>query len=49
MPDDVQHLVRPVLGHRLVLDLDRELRGATREAVLDDMLAQTRVPLAETA
>ncbi len=49
IPDDVQHLVKPVLGHRLVLDLDRELRGATHQAVLDDVLAQTRVPLAETA
>jgi len=49
IPDDVQYLVKPVLGHRLVLDLDRELRGATRQAVLDDVLAQTRVPLAETA
>jgi MoxR-like ATPase len=49
LPDDVQHLARPVLGHRLVLDLDRELRGATRAGVLDDVLAQTRVPLAESA
>ena len=49
IPDDVQHLVKPVLGHRLVLDLDRELRGATRQAVLDEVLAQTRVPLAESA
>ena len=49
LPDDVRHLVRPVLAHRLVLDLDRELRGATREAVLDEVLDTTPVPLAETA
>ena len=49
IPDDVQHLVRPVLAHRLVLDLDRELRGATRMAVLDEVLAQTPVPLAQSA
>jgi MoxR-like ATPase len=49
LPDDVKQLVRPVLAHRLVLDLDRELRGATREAVLDEVLDATPVPLAETA
>src|SRR5512141_1663344 len=47
LPDDVRHLVRPVLAHRLVLDLDRELRGATRGAVLDEVLAQTPVPVVE--
>jgi MoxR-like ATPase len=49
LPDDVRHLVRPVLAHRLVLDLDRELRGATREQVLDEVMDATPVPLAETA
>jgi len=49
LPDDVSHLVRPVLAHRLVLDLDRELRGATRDAVLDEVLDATAVPLAESA
>ena len=49
IPDDVQQLIRPVLGHRLVLDLDRELRGATRVVVLDEVVAQTRLPLAEPA
>ncbi|MEP7378733.1 MAG: MoxR family ATPase [Chloroflexota bacterium] len=49
LPDDVRHLVRPVLAHRLVLDLDRELRGATRQAVLDEVLARTPVPIVEPA
>jgi len=49
LPDDVRQLVRPVLAHRLVLDLDRELRGATRETVLDQLLDATAVPLAESA
>ncbi len=49
LPDDVRHLVRPVLAHRLVLDLDRELRGATREQVLDEVIGATPVPLAESA
>jgi MoxR-like ATPase len=47
LPDDVKQLVRPVLAHRLVLDLDRELRGASRDAVLDEVLDQTPVPLAQ--
>ena len=49
LPDDVRHLVRPVLAHRLVLDIDRELRGATRAQVLDGVLAQTPVPVAQPA
>jgi MoxR-like ATPase len=49
LPDDVGHLVRPVLAHRLVLDIDRELRGATRAQVLDEVLAQTPVPVVEPA
>ena len=46
LPDDVRVLVRPVLAHRLVLDLDRELRGATRTDVLEHVLATTPVPMA---
>ena len=49
LPDDVRQLIRPVIAHRLVLDLDRELRGATRENVLDEILDATPVPLAESA
>jgi MoxR-like ATPase len=49
LPDDVRHLIRPVIAHRLVLDLDRELRGATRDNVLDEILDSTPVPLAESA
>ncbi len=49
LPDDVRHLFRPVIAHRLVLDLDRELRGATREQVLNEVLDATPVPLAQSA
>ena len=49
LPDDVRHLFQPVIAHRLVLDLDRELRGATRDQVLADVLDATPVPLAESA
>jgi MoxR-like ATPase len=47
LPDDVRDLVRPVLEHRLVLDIDREVRGATAGAVLDDVLDSTPLPLAD--
>jgi MoxR-like ATPase len=44
LPDDVQSVAAAVLGHRLKLDLDRELRGAAVETVVADVLAATPVP-----
>jgi MoxR-like ATPase len=44
IPDDVQAVAPAVLAHRLRLDLDRELRGASVEAVVDDVLSATPVP-----
>ena len=49
LPDDVRHLVRPVLAHRLLLDLDRELRGATSDGVLSAVLEATPVPIVNPA
>ena len=46
LPDDVAAVVRPVLGHRLRLDVDRQMRGATMAQVLDEVLAAVPVPLA---
>ena len=37
-PDDVRRLAGAVLEHRLLLDIDRELRGATADAVIVDVL-----------
>jgi MoxR-like ATPase len=49
LPDDVRGLAHPVLDHRMLLDVDRELRGATLEAVVDEVLAEVPVPVeAET-
>jgi len=45
LPDDVVAVVRPVLGHRLLLDVDRELRGATVERVLTEVLGSVSVPV----
>ncbi len=43
LPDDVSALVTPVLTHRLVVDIDRELRGATAAGALEEVLAQVPV------
>ena len=44
LPDDVQAVAGSVLAHRLRLDLDRELRGASVDTVVADVLAATPVP-----
>jgi MoxR-like ATPase len=38
LPDDVRRLAGAVLEHRILLDIDRELRGATVGAVIADVL-----------
>ena len=45
LPDDVKALAQPVLGHRLVVDLDRSLRGTTAETVLTEILETVPVPV----
>jgi len=44
LPDDVKAVAAAVLGHRLGLDLDRELRGASADGVIADVLGSTAVP-----
>jgi hypothetical protein len=39
----VSALAEPVLTHRLMIDIDRELRGATAADVMSDVLAQVPV------
>ena len=38
LPDDVSALAGPVLTHRLLVDVDRELRGATAGDVISEVL-----------
>jgi MoxR-like ATPase len=45
LPDDVRALAHPVLEHRLLLDIDRELRGATVAGVVDAVLEGVPLPL----
>jgi MoxR-like ATPase len=44
LPDDVKSLAGPVLTHRIVVDLDRGLRGATPESAMADVLESVPVP-----
>jgi len=44
LPDDVKAMVRPVLAHRLVVDLDQSLRGASVDAALTGILDQVAAP-----
>jgi MoxR-like ATPase len=43
-PDDVRHLVGPVLRHRLLLSPDAELDGATAADVLREVVQMVEVP-----
>jgi len=47
LPDDVQALAQPVLGHRLMLDVDRQLRGASVDRVVSDTVGSVPLPLVE--
>lgn len=45
LPDDVKHLVAPVLRHRLLLGPAARLRGQTPEGVLNGLLDSSPVPV----
>jgi MoxR-like ATPase len=49
LPDDVRTIAHAVLDHRLLLDVDRELRGATVGGVVESVLDSVPVPLADDA
>jgi len=44
LPDDIKAMATPVLAHRLVVDLDRSLRGASTDSALTEILATVPVP-----
>lgn len=46
-PDDLKALVHPVLGHRLLLSSNTRLRGRTADDVLDEILGEVPVPVAD--
>ena len=43
-PDDVKDVAQAVLAHRIVVDLDRSLHGATAEGAIAGILAAVPVP-----
>ena len=45
LPDDVKRMCAPVLAHRLILKPESRLRKITPQQVVDEIIAQVRVPL----
>ena len=45
LPDDIRSIAPAVLGHRLRVDLDSSLHGATAERVLAEVIAGVPVPV----
>jgi MoxR-like ATPase len=46
-PDDIQDLALPVLGHRLLLSPEAQMRGASVEEVLEGLLGRVPIPARE--
>ena len=49
VPEDVRAVAPAVLGHRLLIDIDRRLRGTTPEEVIAGLLRSVPVPIAQRA
>ncbi len=49
LPDDVVAVAPAVLTHRLLLDVDRQLRGASADHVVEEVLATVPLALTEAA
>jgi MoxR-like ATPase len=47
VPDDVRTVAHAVLAHRLLLEVDRELRGATVTGVVQEVIDAVPVPMAD--
>jgi MoxR-like ATPase len=43
-PEDVKAVAAPVLGHRMALRAEAEMRGAHIDALLADLIAEIPVP-----
>ncbi len=48
-PDDVKQVAQPVLGHRIIVRSDAQLRGDSITALVTDALHSVRVPVVEGA
>lgn len=47
LPDDIKHLVTPILAHRCIIHPESALRGITMQSVLADILDETELDLGE--
>ena len=45
IPEDVQHMVQPVLAHRLVLSPEAKMKGLTAQGILQRVMGTVRVPV----
>ena len=45
LPEDVQHMVLPVIAHRLVLNPEARMKGIAAEDVLMNILKNVTVPV----
>ena len=45
LPDDVKHLLTPVLSHRLILTADARYHGQSAERVLEQVKKEVAVPI----
>ena len=45
LPEDVQHMFLPVLGHRMVLSPEARMKGVQAEQILLKILQNTPVPV----
>lgn len=45
LPEDVQHMVLPVLSHRVVLNPEARMKGVTSEMVISNIMKNTPVPV----
>lgn len=47
LPDDIKHLARPVLAHRIILHEGEQLRGTATHQIVDEIISRTPVPLGD--
>ena len=45
LPEDVQHMFLPVLGHRMVMSPEAKMKGVQAEQILLKILQSTPVPV----
>lgn len=45
LPEDVQHMVHPVLSHRLVMNPEARMKGVTPDMVINNIMKNTVVPV----